>query len=63
MKEGKVPGSLGIKINLIKKIPFDLQRTYVLIDVTSEMFFYGEEARRRKCPACDRQVWPHIVDL
>jgi hypothetical protein len=55
---------VGIKINLINKIPFDLQRTYVLIAVTSEMFFYGIE-RRRRCPACDEYIdrYSHIQYL
>ena len=43
---------IGGKINHIKLIPYELQRTYVLVAVTSEMYFYGGEAKQRKCPGC-----------
>lgn len=41
---------LVFKVNNLKRINPDLQRTYLLIAVTNEMHFYGED--RKLCPAC-----------
>ena len=40
----------SFKINNLKRVTPDLQMIYLLILVTNEMYFYGED--RKSCPVC-----------
>ena len=48
------------KTSYLKMIPYRLQSTYLLVAVTSKMFFYGQALR--KCPCCQAQLerYSHI---